>query len=220
METASAPPKNVRRILLIAVACASPVLILLALWLLLTEVIFVPSVPTQATPAVDVVAYILDEKGLPTLQPAKTQAFIEAQTLRMGQDAAFRELFLSSYRGLSPDERTAFRTNLFEVLKPIILHDVQQFHALKENERQAFLDDKYVEFKRMEILWTGVQIEKTASDRADLQKLQEMILSKITPEELSATIAYITAFAERRVAIEQNAELRWQLEERARQPRR
>lgn len=203
----------------IAVLCASPVVILLGVWLLLDEVVFVPGEPGATASAADVVAYIIDDKGLPRMSSPRVQPFFEAQSVRMAKEPAFREQFLSTYRTSSPEERTAFRTHLFDILKPMIMRDVEQFHALKEQERDAFLNERYVDRKRLEILWAGIRVEKSAADAADLQRVQEMITTRVSPEELSAALDYIKAFGKRQLEIESDPALRERLEERARQPK-
>lgn len=181
-------------------ACASPVLVLAGIWWLVTEVLLVPRTPDAQTPPDRVFAYIVHEEGLPRLDPPRAQAFFEEQVRRLLADADFRRRFLAEIRTATPDQQKAFRANLFDVFKPMLMDDIRGYHAEPEEGRQTYLDDRIVAYNRLS---RALGRDSTAIS-AELDMLKPtreealaLLLNKTTAEERQLGTAYVAALTAR-----------------------
>ena len=208
------------RTLVLVLACAAPVVVLGGLWLLVTEVLLVPAVPDAQTAPDAVAQFIMHEKGLPRLNRARSEAFLKQQILRLIQDERFRDRFAAEYRVSSPEQQKAFREQLFDAFKPLVLDDIQRYHALPEAARPAYLDDRIVAYNRMSKLLGSVQIDKSiagspAQNQADILGL---VMQKTTDEERHMGIAYGQALAARVTEILADPQLKADFETRIAAP--
>lgn len=181
-------------------ACASPVLVLAGIWWLVTEVLLVPRTPDARTPPDRVFAYIVHEEGLPRLDRPRAQAFFEEQVRRLLADADARRRFLAEIRTATPDQQKAFRANLFDVFKPMLMDDIQGYHAQPEEGRQTYLDDRIVAYNRLS---RALGRDSTAIT-AELDMLKPtreealaLLLNRTTAEERQLGTAYVAALTAR-----------------------
>jgi hypothetical protein len=183
----------------VALACAAPVLVLGAVWLLVTQVLMVPAVPDQSTPADRVAQFIMHPEGLPRLGGERREAFIQQQVRRLVQDEPFRRRFLAEYRVSSPEEQKAFREHLFDAFKPLVMRDIRAFHDLSQAERGAYLDDRIVAYNRLNAFWGRAGIVKSDLGPAapGPDELLGLLLQKTTEQERQMGVAYAAALQAR-----------------------
>jgi len=189
---------RLRRALVVA-AVAAPVLLLAGVWALVTQVLMVPAVPDATSSPEAVFGFIVHPKGLPRLDAPQAQAVIEQQLERLRLDSQFRQRFLAEYRVASPDEQSAFRANLFDVFKPLVLADVRKYHELPVAQRPAYLDERIVAYNRLKALWGEVHISKHDLGPATPgpQEALQLLMQKTTEEERRMGLAYAEALRAR-----------------------
>lgn len=206
---------RLRRVGLI-LACVTPVLALAGLWLLVTQVLLVPSTPNESTPPDALARYIMHEKGLPRLKGPRCEAFLQQQIRRLVQDEPFRQRFLAEYRTASPDEQKAFRTHLFDAFKPLVMRDIRGYQQTAEPARQAYLDERIVAYNRMNAFVGDVRLGKSdlgpAAPGSD--EMLQLLMQKTSEEERQAGVAYGVAVAARVQQILADPELKAAMEAR------
>jgi len=197
--TASIKPLYRVRSLMLVLACVAPVVGLGLVWLLVTQVLLVPSVPGKDTPADAVAQFIMHEQGLPRLDRARAEAVLAEQVQRLVRDARFRERFAAEYRVSSPEEQKAFRENLFAALKPLVMDDIRSYDATPPAQRPALLDERIVKYNRLSKLVGSVQIDKNiAGPAGDVQAdFLATLMGTTTEEERRLGLAYGQALAVR-----------------------
>lgn len=180
-----------RRPLLI-MALIAPVVLLGLTWWIVTQVLMAPAVPTVKTPAVDVARFIQHPKGLPRLDTSEFEAFLEIQLARLRDNASFRERFLAELRIMSRDEVEQFNEHLFDAMKPLVMRDVRRFHELDPADRQVYLDDRIIEYNRINAAWGDTRISKGMLGPAAMspQQTLDLLLRKTTEEERQRALAY------------------------------
>jgi hypothetical protein len=200
----------------VALACAAPVLALGAVWLLVTQVLMLPAVPDQSTPADRVAQFIMHPKGLPRLDPGPCEAFLQQQARRLVQDEPFRRRFLAEYRVSSLEEQKAFREHLFDAFKPLVMRDIRTFHELSPPQHRAYLDDRIVAYNRMNSLWGQARIGKSDLGPAapGPDELLGLLLQKTTEQERQMGMAYAAALQARVSQILADPELKQEFETR------
>jgi hypothetical protein len=205
-----------RRRTLLTIACASPVLLLAGLWWLVNAVVLVPPAPGERAPAQQCLEFIVHEKGLPRLSAERRIAFVEAQVGRLLEDDLFRDSFVAALRRSASDDRTAFFEHVFDALKPRVLRDAQEFHDVQNDARTSWLDERLVDYKRLELLLRTIRIDKHALDDAltDQASLVSLVLSRTTEEERSLCLAYFSALGRRANEILQQPALKDEFEQR------
>lgn len=201
-------------------ALAAPVLGLLGLWWVVTEVLMVPPMPGEASSGDAAAAFIMHAKGLPRLGAERREAFLEVQGRRLATDDAFRERFLAAYRTASPGEQQDFRVHLFDALKPVVFRDVAQYERCPASERESYLDDRIVYYNRIGRMWGGTTISKHMLGRGALSPTEalEFILGRTTEPERERAVAYARALAARVESILAQPELKAALEARIAAP--
>jgi hypothetical protein len=192
------------------------VLLLAGVWWLVNEFVLAPAVPGEDATAQQCVEFVAHAKGLPRLDSQQRIAFVEARMHQAVEDESFRESFVSALRRSTKEERAAFRANLFDALKPRVLRDVHRFHELREEARVAWLDERLVDYKRLEMLLRTIRIDKHAFDEdlADSRNLLNLIVAKTTASERSLCLAYLGALGQRATEILRRPELKEQFEQR------
>ena len=206
------PPRRV----LLALACASPVVLLAGLWWFVSAVVLVPAVPGEDAGAQACVEFVAHERGLPRLDQERQTALIETQMRRLVEEEGFREGFVSALRRSSSEDLAAFRAHLFEALKPRVLFDVRKFHELPDESRRPWLDERLVDYKRLERLLRSIRIDKDALGTAftDARSWLGLVLAKTTEDERELGVSYFSALARRAEEILQEPDLKRQFEQR------
>src|SRR5262249_8782886 len=145
------------------------------------------------------VEYVVDAKGLPRREPDAAARTLQDLLVRLLSDAAFRDSFASALRRSTPEEQAAFREHVFDAFKPRLMADIRRFDELQGDARTAFLDDRLIDFKRMEMLSRGTKIDKSAFAEAagDQAALLKLLIAKTTDQERALGAAYIRAAAAR-----------------------
>ncbi len=194
----STVPLYRQRRLWLIVACGAPVLLLVGVYLLVNRVLLVPAVPDAAAPGDQLAAFVMHARGLPRLTQPEREAFLMQQVPRLLRDEPLRSAFLGAIRTASPEDQEAFRNNLFDTFKPILLRDARAYAGLDAAGRTAFLDERIVAYNRL-----GAQTDLHVS-RHDLgaaapsaDKLLDWLMSKTTEEERRLCIGYGTGLAGR-----------------------
>ena len=208
-----------RRPLQIA-ALAAPVVVLLGVWWLVTQVLMVPPVP-DGTSAGDAVArFIMHEKGLPRVGANERDAFIETQVRRLAREDAFRDRFLAEYRTASPEDQKSFRAHLFDALKPVVFRDIEAFEQQPEDQRATYLDDRIVYYNRVARMWGSTTISKQMLGAGALSPTEalEFVLGRTTEVERERALAYGRALATRVEQILVDPELKATVEARIAAP--
>ncbi|MCK4340507.1 MAG: hypothetical protein KAY37_02140 [Phycisphaerae bacterium] len=205
---------------LLILACASPVLVLGVVWWVVTQVLMVPGVPDGTTPPEQVAQFIMHEKGLPRLGRAQGEAFFRRQVRRLGRDQAFRERFLAELRTAGSVEQKAFRAHLFDVFKPLLMKDIEQYHALAGAARREYLDERIVEYNRMSraLGKAGISAEALDAVAPDQTEMLTLLMEKTTEQERQLGMAYGAAIAARVAEILADPELKAEFEARISSP--
>jgi hypothetical protein len=182
----------------LVLACIAPVVVLGGLYLLVTQVLLVPGIPGDRAPGDEVARFIMHPKGLPRLPQSQREAFIQKQMPRLVRDQPLVNAFTSAVRTASPEEQDAFRENMFNTLKPMLVRDAAAWEALPEPRRQALLDERIVAYNRL-----GARSDVHVS-RHDLgaaapsgEELVKWLVSKTSADERRLMMAYAAALAER-----------------------
>ncbi|MFO0839786.1 MAG: hypothetical protein U1D55_14845 [Phycisphaerae bacterium] len=140
----------------------APLAALAALWWAVDTFVLAPPIPGRTATPLDVVSFVASPRGLPRLTSEGRQGFLHEQIDRLRGDSNYRDYLIAALRQASPDDQAAFRRNLFDAFKPIVLTDVQRFHDLPDRDRQAFLDDRIIEYNRQAALIATVKPDKAA----------------------------------------------------------
>jgi hypothetical protein len=213
----SLPSRNPqRRQLLTGLACASPILLLAAVWWLVNAVVLAPAVPDENGSAQQCVAFVVHERGLPRLGVEHQIAFVENSIRRAIEDGAFRNALAATLRRSAREEQVAFRTHVFDALKPRVLREIQDFHRLADPARTAWLEARLVDYKRLEMLLRTIRLDEGAFGDAvpDANELLRLVLSKTSEDERQLCLTYLSALSERANEILKEPELRRQFEQR------
>jgi hypothetical protein len=166
------------------------------------------------------VQFIVHEKGLPRLSDPQREAFVEQQVRRLVKDPAFRASFLAEYRTSSPEEQKAFRANLFDAFKPIVMRDLRRYRELDAPARREFLDERIVAYNRMNAFRGEVRISKDAVGGAapSSGEILQLLIDKTTDEERQLGMAYAAALRARVEEILADQELKTKFEARIAAP--
>lgn len=204
------------RPILVALACASPLLLLGGLWWAVNAFLLTPGVPDDDASAEECARFIVHEKGLSRLDGDRRDRFLQHHLRRLVQDAALRDRFAAVLRRLTVEEQAAFRAHLFDAFKPHVLSDVRRFHDLQGERRGGYLDERIVEYNRVAAFLGGARIDKRAFGNAlpDPSQMTELLLTKTTEEERELGLAYFGALAERVKQILADPELKREFEAR------
>lgn len=161
--------------------------------------ILAPPAPTDSSAAPVWIDYLVDERGLVRDDASRAAQRLNGLVRRLLADEPFRHDFAACLRRGSAEEQAAFREHVFDAFKPAILADVRRYHELGDDARTAFLDERLVAFKRLELLSRGSKIDRASwADAAGTQaELLKLLAAKTTDEERSLGAAYIRAAAER-----------------------
>lgn len=203
-----------------ALLLATPVVALAGVWLGVSEVLLVPTMPNATTPPDQVAQFIIHPKGLPRLDRGRSTAFLEQQIRRLVGDEAFRARFLAEYRIASPAEQQAFRAHLFDVFKPLVMEDIRAYDALEAARRPAFLDERIVAYNRLNAFWGQVHVSKTDLGPGALgpQEALDLLMQKTTEQERQMGLAYALALKARVAEILADPALKSEFEARIAAP--
>jgi hypothetical protein len=193
-----------------AIACAG------ATYWIVDRVVLAPATPTPSSPADVWLAYVVEPRGMARLKPEQATRYLEHLLVRLLSDEAFRNAFASGLRSGAAEEQGAFREHVFDAFKPKLMADIRRYDELKDDAaRTVFLDERLLDFKRMELLTGGSKIDKSFADAAGGQaELIKLLLAKTTEEERSLGAAYIRAAVERWNEIKQDEAKRADFEKR------
>jgi hypothetical protein len=208
------------RPLLVALACASPLLVLGGLWWAVNALLLTPGVPDDDASAEECVRFIVHEKGLSRLGDGRRDRFLQHHLRRLVQDAALRDRFAAVLRRLTVEEQAAFRAHLFDAFKPHVLRDVRRFHDLQGEPRRRYLDERIVEYNRVAAFLQEARIDKRAFGSAlpDAGQMTKLLLTRTSEQERELGLAYFGALAERVKQILADPELKRELEARIATP--
>jgi hypothetical protein len=197
-------------------AVLAPVVLMGGLGLAAHFFLLVPAEPRADTPPDEVVAYIAHPDGLPRLSGARREALIQAQITRLVRDETYRRLFLAALRTSTTEEQRAFRSNLFDVFKPIIMADVERYQQTPEAERLPYLDERIIAYNRMARMVGQVHIGKQelGPAAASPEELFQLLMAKTTEEERARALGFFAALQERVEAILADPQLRADMEAR------
>lgn len=200
----------------LVVLCASPLIVLGAVWWGVNWLLLTPAVPDARTDAAAVVRFAVSDRGLPRLSAAAAQELIRQQFERMLGDGAYREQVAATVRRLPSDEQKAFQTHVIAAIKPLVMADVERFHALSGSARDAFVDERIVNYVRMSRRIQAAGVDKAVFVKAmpDQQRLLAMLVANTTEQERAAALAFAAAYAARLEEILASEALRSEFEQR------
>lgn len=208
------PAASPLRKVLIALACAAPVLLLGGLWWLMNAVLLVPAIPTEKTTEEQRVAFFVDDRGLRRLEPGQAWTFLLSQAQLLGGDEARRGQFVKVLRQMSGEEQKAFGDAVINVAMPKLLTDAKTFAELRDDRATAWLDDHIVEYKRLEVLVRSLKVNREARGNLalDQQMLTKMVTDRLTPQDQERGATYLKAIAQRLAEILADTELKAKFE--------
>ena len=188
------------RRVLIGAALLAPLLLMGAAYLWIDKVLLVPRVPDQTSTALDCVAFICHDKGLPRLDISDSEAFLLQQTQRILSDASFARQFAAALRTSTPAEQQDFHKHIFGAFKPLLMRDVDKWLGLSGSEQADFLDDRIVEYNRMSRMAAGAPVagvDLGPGVAIDKIEMLSMMQRKTTEAERAAVQKYGLALAAR-----------------------
>lgn len=200
MLTGSLKSFQQNRRILIGSALVGPLLLMGAAYWLIGNVLLVPRVPDETTSALDCVAFICHEKGLPRLSASATEAYLLQQTRRFLNDPNFARQFAAALRISTPSELQAYHEHVLGAFKPLFMRDVDKWFALLGDSKSSFLDERIVEYNRMSRmaarapaagidLGPGLDVDKLA--------LLKILMDKTTEQERDAAAGFLLALKTR-----------------------
>ncbi len=198
----SAPPTlyPLRKKALLISACAAPVVVLAGLYVLVTQVLMIPTVPDAAAPPERVAQFIIHDKGLPRLSREQFEEFLRVQIPRLVRDKPVRERFLAEVRTASSDDQKAFRAHLFDAFKTLVLHDADRYFGLTGDERAKYLDERIVAYNRLKAFGGEVTIDKGdlfGAAAPSTEELLGLVTGRTTEQERQRGLAYGVALKTR-----------------------
>ncbi len=225
MLTGSLKSFHRQRQALIALSLAAPVLLLAGAWWWVDRFLLAPPVPTDATPAEQCVGFICNAKGLPRLRGDAAERYLQWQARRFVADPHYARRFVAASHTAPPEERQAFREHLFDAFKPLLMRDVRRCESLEGPRRDAFIDDRIVEYNRIlrviDRSPVGQEIRQAnVAPMSDSEKLAmlQMVLSRTTDEERARAQRYGALLGARIAEILADAELKAEFERRIAEP--
>lgn len=177
----------------------APVAVLGGAWWLVNEVLLVPGRPTAASSASACIEYCAHEKGLARLEWRAGYALVLAQVERIAREPEFREEFASALRRLPGEQQAAFKEHVFGVLKPAILECARTLESLEGAARDEYLDERLIEYKRLELLMRSAKSDRSLVGGAmlDAQGLLDVATGKSSVEEQQLALTYLRALTGR-----------------------
>lgn len=211
MLTGSIPTFYRSRQAMLAGIIIVPLLLLGGIWWVVTGVLLTPPVPGDSSTPEDCVKFVSSERGLPHLGRDEQKAYLTWQTGRLVRDDGFREQFISALRRSAPDEKAAFRDNMILAIKPMIMADIDAFHALESSKKKGFLDERIVEYNKRGAFVAQARVSKTDLYGAlptNPAELMQLLMNNTTEEERGRGQVYVAALVERITQINADPELR------------
>ncbi len=167
-------------------------------WWLADALLLTPAVPGPAASPQAVFDFVSSTHGLPRLNADARTAFLESQFRRAVADPAFCEYLAATLRQASADDQAAFRTHLFDALKPLLLADVHAFEAAAAEHRISILDERIVAYNRMAAFLKTAEIRReTGAALGQTHDWLPLLLSRTSPAERDACLRYGQALAGR-----------------------
>ena len=196
--------------------CASPLLVLAGIWLLVNALVLTPGVPGDSAAAVQCINFAVDPAGLPRLRPEQQAEFVETHLSRVVRDGQFRDAFMTGLRRQPLQDQAAFRAHVFDALLPRFVSEAQEYQQRTPEELDRWLEDRLVHYKRMGRMLRGMQLEAADFDSrwTDEKGLLELVIARTTPEQRASCGVYFAALARESAAIKQDPERLARLEER------
>lgn len=204
-----------RRLIWLA-ACLVPLLLLGGAWWALNALILTPRAPGATDPAAAWVAYIVHDKGLVQLSAEERERFLKRHTQRWVSEPEYRDQFAVAVRRSTSEERAAFRTHLFDSIKPLVMVHIRSYHALAGDARAKFVDERIVEYNRMGSVIGSAKLDKAAFGDAlpGSQELMQLLLTRTSDEERALGAAYFAALTARVTEIQNDPALKSEFERR------
>jgi hypothetical protein len=204
-----------QRFILLSLAGLSPLLVLGGAWWLVNRFVLAPRAPgPDATPD-EVIQFVANEKGLPRLGPTNGKALLDRLATHMAADAPFRERLVAALRRESLDVQQAFRSNVFQTIKPALLSDIRRYHEIPGEQRGEFLDQRVVEYQRLAGAFRSSGAGGSLRDLLpDREELLRMLIANTTDEERDLGSAYVTAYLARVQQIRADPQLQEQFNQR------
>lgn len=225
MLTGSLKTFHRQRQALIALSLAAPVLLLAGAWWWVDRFLLAPPVPGDGTAAEQCVSFICNDKGLPRLGGDDAERYLQWQARRFIADPDYARRFVAASHAAPPEDRQAFREHLFDAFKPLLMRDVRRCEALEGEQREAFIDDRIVEYNRIVRVIdrspVGRKVRETdigAMSNPEKLAMLQMVLSRTTEEERERAQRYGGLLAARIGQILADAELRAEFERRIAEP--
>ena len=196
--------------------CASPVILLGGIWMLVNAWVLTPGIPGDSAPAEACVDFAIDPAGLPRLQPQEQAAFVETHLSRIIHDVSFRDALMTSLRRQPPKEQAAFRAHVFDALLPRFVQEAQTYHEMPPEEVETWLEDRLVYYKRMGHMLRNMRLSADDFDSrwTDEKSLLELVMARTTAEQRTSCGMYFVALARVSSDIKDDPERQAQFEQR------
>jgi hypothetical protein len=145
------------------------------------------------------VQFIAHDKGLPRLPQAERFEKLRSILRRAVDDEAFRTEMVAALRRSTSEEVSAFRANIFDTFKPVLMQDIRKYQSLSGPALDQFIDERIVEYNRMGAFFVNARVDKQSlvGVLPEPKDVLELALSRTTEEERNAAMEYQAALARR-----------------------
>jgi hypothetical protein len=184
------------------------------LWIV--RAVLTPSRISASTPAQGCLDYIVSERGLPTLSPPERESVLELLLSRLAREPELAQQMATALRRSTSEEQKAFKANLYDAIKPRIIANARRYRDLPPPQREPFLDEKVVEFKKTEGLLRSIKLDMNAlgGGAGDAQAVFNLVTQRTSAEEIAVIKAFLEAAAVRTAQIMADEELRAEFEKK------
>ncbi len=166
------------------------------------ELMLTPAEPeVQTAPVGDVVAYVIDSRGLEKLSDIEQTRLLDRWKERIIRDEAYKSSLKDSLLSLPDADRKAFTDAIFKQLKRTFINDALQFSQLASGAAQSEFCRKRVEILDAERAFLTDLAGVFKGDFPGPDKFQEWIISHTSAAERQLGEPYIDALKRVRTQI-------------------
>lgn len=197
-SVAAVPFYRNRRVALLGL-CLLPVVLVGTAWWVVNEIVLARPIPGATAGGEEAVQFIAHEKGLVRLSEPERFDALQQILRRAVAEPTFRNDMVAALRRSTADEVAAFRANIFDTFKPVLMKDVRAYQALNGGALAKFIDERIVAYNRMGAFFANTRVDKQSlvGVLPEPKDVLALIFSRTTEEERNAALAYQAVLAQR-----------------------
>ncbi|HMQ14553.1 MAG TPA: hypothetical protein PKC49_01140 [Phycisphaerae bacterium] len=190
---------GLKRSIVVAALLIGPLAGLGLAWLAIDRLLLAPRVPPVTASADEHVRFMAHPRGLPALGRQRAVEFLQARARRLAEDEGFRADVVAALNRSPVELRRSFESNLIDVLKPLVMADVERFAALPAAQRRDFIDGRIVAYNRLAGAYQSARLEKStvAEGLVSRERLLRLLMEKTSERERDAALRFGEAYGAR-----------------------